>query len=252
MSQPATGPAEPLSRSALLLRVAILAALVTGGWALFRGPLAELMEPGELVRRLDAIGSSPWAPAAFLGLWLVVTPLAVPVTPLVIAGGAVFGVGLGSLYNFLGALGSATISYLLGRILGRDTVHRWIGERRLARVESFLAEHGFWTALRIRFVPIPFAAVNYSAAVVGMPFRAFISGTAIGIAGALTLYTYFSHLVVRATAAERGPVFRQLLLALGLLLLLTFAPALWRRLRGGRDAAIEPPEEEPGEGGEQP
>ena len=63
-------------------------------------------------------------------------------TPLLIAGGAVFGWAYGSVYNCLGMLLAATTSYLLASALGRDfVVHVTRGHIR--RAEAVFDRHGF-------------------------------------------------------------------------------------------------------------
>lgn len=222
---PSLAPAPRVPRRALL-RFALLVVLLIVGFAALRWtPLADYFTREALVAAFDRLSRSPWAPAAFIALYAGLCPLGVPVTPLVVAGGLVFGVVWGAIYNFLGTLLGAATTYGLGRLLGREFVSHLLGGR-LRRVERFFARTRFWTVVRIRFVPIPFPLVNYGAALSGVPAPLFLGATALGLAPSIFLFTYFAALLIRAAAEgeRRGPVVAQAAIAFGLVFLLTFLP----------------------------
>lgn len=217
-----------------LLRFALLVVLILGGLALVRwSPLAGYLHREELVATLETLRESWWAPLAFGLLYLVLCPLGAPVSPLMFAGGVVFGAFLGTAYNFAGTFLGGTVTYFLGRHLGREFIVRVTGER-LRRVERLFARHGFWTLLRVRFLPIPYPLVNYGAALAGVRPSVFLSSTALGLVPAVTLYTYFAVAVFHAAAGERAGIVRNLLLAGLLLFLLTFLPQVWTGLQRRR------------------
>jgi len=207
-----------------LVRFAVLVVVVAAGFAVLRWtPLADYFTRDGLVAGFDRLSRSPWAPAVFVGLYAVLCPLGVPVTPLVVAGGLVFGVAWGSFYNFFGTLAGAATTYGMGRLLGREFVSHLLGGR-LKRVERLLARTRFWTVVRLRFVPIPFPLANYAAALAGVPWWLYLSATAMGLAPSVFLYTYFVTLVVRATAEHRGTVVLQAIAVFAGLFALTFVP----------------------------
>jgi len=227
-------PVARIPRSALL-RFAVFAALLAIGFAALRWtPLSELFTREALISTLSALRELWWAPLVFIGLYLVASPMGLPISPLIFAGGLVFGVRWGWLYNFAGALGGAGASYILARALGRDLVVHLAGESLLKRVEEALERHGFWNLVRVRFVPIPFALVNFGAALAGYPLPQFLTASALGLAPSLMIYTYFGHALFTAATADRQTVLRNLFVALFLILLLTFLVPLrqaWKRRR---------------------
>ena len=77
------------------------------------------------------------------------------------------------------------MTFVIGQRMGRDLVIHLVGAKRLQRAEKALEEHGFWAIARVRFVPIPFALVNYGAALAGVRFGPFVIATAIGLAPSL-------------------------------------------------------------------
>lgn len=215
-----------------LLRFAVLVAIVLAGVAAMRwGPLAERLDAAELLATLRAIGAQPWAPAALVAAYVVLCPLGIPVSPLIMAGGVVFGFGTGSLLNFAGTWLGAAATFGVARLLGRDLVAQMLGAR-LTTVERAVDRHGFWTLVRLRFVPIPYAAVNYAAALAGVRPGTFLAATALGLAPAVALFTYFAAALSRAATGERADVLAQLGAAFVALLLLTFVVPWWLRRRG--------------------
>lgn len=217
-------------RSALvrfaLLGLLLLAALVALRWT----PLGELLDRQALAAWILELRHAWWAGLALLGLYLVLSPVAVPISPLVFAGAAVYGPLWGFLYNFVGSMLGATASYLLARSLGRDLVIHLAGERRLRRIDRLLAEHGFWHLVRLRFVPMPFAVTNFGTALAGVTPSTFLASSALGLAPSVLIYTYLSSAVMTVAIEDRAAVIRNGTLLLLAVLALTFLPALGRAL----------------------
>ena len=220
---PPLAPAPRIPRRAVVRFAVLLVVVAAGAAALRWTPLAAYFTREALVDLFHRVASSPWAPAGFVVLYALLCPLGVPVTPLVVAGGLVFGIGWGSLYNFLGCVAGAITTYVMGRLLGREFVSHLLGGR-LKRVERLLARTRFWTVVRIRLVPIPFPLVNYAAALAGVPPWLYVSGTAFGLAPSIFFYTYFAALLIRATGPHRGAVLAQALAVFAVLFALTFLP----------------------------
>ncbi len=213
-------------------RFAMLIGLLVVGFAIVRwSPVGEYRDINRAVAALEAFGENPVAPAILLGLWLIASPLGVPVSPLVFSSGAVFGTLWGWLYSLAGATLGCSASFWAARRLGHDLVAHWLGEERLDRVEEMVARHGFWTVCRLRFAPLPFVMINMGAALAGLRFPKFIVGSVLGLAPSLWVYNYFSHALVDATAADRPGVWRNLFVALGAFLAITLLPAILARLR---------------------
>ncbi len=226
-------PAPPSLRRAAL-RFALFAAVVAAGFLALRlTPLREHLTREAVAALLAALREAWWAPFALVGLYVLLAPLGVPITPLIVAGGAVFGAVWGALYNFTGTFLGALASYAFGRSFGRDLIVHLLAHR-LERVERLIERHGFWALIRARFVPLPFAVVNYAAALAGVPLGVFAAATAIGLVPAMVLYTYFAAALASAAAEARGDVLRRAALAAVGLLLVSALPTLLRLLRRQR------------------
>jgi uncharacterized membrane protein YdjX (TVP38/TMEM64 family) len=126
-----------------------------------------------------------------LGLFTALAPMGLPMTPLIIASGVVFGPWLGAIYNTVGCLLGAAASYWLGRLMGREFVRRIAG-RRLKRIEALMRRRGFWGLVGVRFLPVPFPVVNYGAALAGVPFATFMVTATIGLLPSMLVYTNFA------------------------------------------------------------
>lgn len=214
-----------------ILKFLLFVVVVVAGFAVLRwSPLAEHLEPERAVAALRGLAAEPWAPAALLAAYVLLIPFGVPVTPILIAGGLVFGFLWGSVLNFVGTWLAGAANFYLGRLLGKDFFEHLFGER-LRRIEGMVERHGFWTLVRIRFVPLPFVLVNYAAAVTGVRPATFLGATALGLAPSITVYTYFAVALFQLAdrPGETGPVVFQLALAMVLLLALTFLPRLLQR-----------------------
>lgn len=132
-----------------------------------------------------------WSPLVLLATFLVVSMLGLPVSPILLAGGIAFGAASGMIYNTLGLFLGATASYFMALLLGRDFVLHLAGSR-LKQVELAFERKGFWPLVQVRFLPIPFAMVNYGAALAGVKPHQFLISTGLGLAPATFMHTYFA------------------------------------------------------------
>jgi uncharacterized membrane protein YdjX (TVP38/TMEM64 family) len=170
---------------------ALLLILVAGALALRFTPLRELLDRSRMVATFEHLRDASWAPLLLLGLFTALAPMGLPMTPLIIASGVVFGPWLGAIYNTVGCLLGAAASYWLGRLMGREFVRRIAG-RRLKRIEALMRRRGFWGLVGVRFLPVPFPVVNYGAALAGVPFATFMVTATIGLLPSMLVYTNFA------------------------------------------------------------
>ncbi len=225
-NDPALEAAPHASRRKHLLKFLALGAIVVAGFAAIRfTPLRDQLTGPALEALLANLRGNPWAPLAFLGAFVALLPFGVPASPLMLAGGVVFGLWEGSLLTFLGVMASGSLTFFLGRFLGRGFVEQ-IGGQRLKRLEKRLARSSFWSLVGLRFLPFPFTVINYAAALVGMKPGTFLTSTAIGVTPPVILYTWFAAELSRAAAAERQAVLARMGLALLALAALIFVPRI--------------------------
>jgi len=206
-------------------------------------PLREIIEPKQLYDALGRIREHPAAPILFVVGFLCLSLLGSPLVPMIVAGAAVFGFGRGLVLNYVGLLLGASSSYWLARALGRDASRRFLGSRYTA-LESLIRRRGFWSMVRLRFLPLPFPVANYGSALLGVGYPLFLTSTALAFVPILIVYSYFAATVVHAAESERGAILHKLALSVLLLLLLTFLPPWIRSWSNGRWKRHRPEENE--------
>ncbi|WP_335935443.1 TVP38/TMEM64 family protein [Streptomyces sp. PTD5-9] len=98
-----------------------------------------------------------------------------------LAAGALFGSQTGLAAALAGTVLGAGVSFVLGRLLGRDALRTLLRGRWLTAADGQLSRHGFRSMLALRLFPgVPFAAANYCAAVSRMGCPAFLAATGLG------------------------------------------------------------------------
>lgn len=187
-----------------------------------------------LAHRARLLRDARYAVPLFLLAYAVAGTLGVPGSILTLTGGAVFGFELGTLLNWIGATIGAIGGYWLARLLGRDAVER-IGGRKIYALEKLADAHAFSTVLRLRLIPVvPFNALNFACGLVGLDFSSYVAGTVLGDLPVTAAYTYFADALLSGVAGARRAALLRASVAGGLLLLLSFLPALFKRLRQNR------------------
>lgn len=182
--------------------------------------------------RAAASDAGWWGAAVFVIGYGLVTLTPIPKNVVSIAAGLTWGLGVGVLLVYLGALIGAGLAFIIGRALGRDAVERFTGAR-VARVDEVLRRRGLVALIGVRLVPVlPFTVINYTAALTGVRRRDYAIGTMVGI-----LPGTLAYVAVGAYGTTLGWPFY---LAAGGLGALTVAgviySVIWRRRRNRREA----------------
>jgi len=217
------------TRSAVL-RAVILVSILGAVFAAARWtPLADWLQRDLIVERLLSYRDNPWSGPMLVGLFTIFGLLGLPVSPLMFAGAAVFGVLGGWIVNLAGCILGSTVSFVAGIWLGGDLIRRLVGPKRFAAMMTIWERHGFWTVFRLRFLPIPFPFVNYGAALAGIRFGTYMLASTLGMTVSIAVWTYLFHTLFEATTGEQSGLILNAVLALAGVLALTFLPALLRR-----------------------
>ena len=213
------------------LRMALLVTILATGFILVRfTPLGGYFERERMITLLEGLRASPWSPVLLIGLYLVLAPLALPMSPLVAGGAVVFGPFLGSIYNILGLMLGAISAYYVGKALGRDFIVHLAGPR-LRRAERAFERRGFWPLVQVRFLPIPFWLVSYGAAMAGVMVPRFLLTTTLGVIPATVMHSYFLWKVIIDPSWLAGALYA---VCWGAFLVVTGWPTFRRTLRRRR------------------
>lgn len=146
--------------------------------------LSTLVSPQELQMTLQNLGS--WAAIGYIGLFTLLPAFFFPVAVLALAGGLLFGLWLGSLYTFIGAILNCTLMFFLARYAGRKQAEAFVREKLSPlwqkRLQDLNSSSGFALLILLRLIPaVPYNLINYAFGLSAMKYSAYILASAIGI-----------------------------------------------------------------------
>jgi uncharacterized membrane protein YdjX (TVP38/TMEM64 family) len=163
-----------------------------------------------------------WGPAAFILAYGIAAVLLFPAVLLTLAGGALWGVGLGTVYVMLGAALGSTMAFFASRYLVRGFVQRYVDHHpKLAAIDRAVEIEGLRLVFLLRLSPVvPFIFLNYVLGISRVRYRDFIGGL-FGMIPAAVMYVYAGKVagdlasLASGAAMPRGPAYYTLI-ALGL------------------------------------
>ncbi len=230
------GSREPRAsgRAGAFLKLAVLVLLLAGGYlAATRTPLGSYLTREGIGEAIALLRGNPWAPLIFMATYATATALAVPGTILTLAGGALFGFYWGTFFNFVAANIGANAAFVLARTLGGDGVRRLMGDdsAALQKLDDVVGKHGFQGLLTLRLIPlVPFNALNFGSGLMSLKWRTYALATLIGILPGTAVYTFFADSLLQGSQEASRDALVRVLIAGGLLLLLSLLPAILKRL----------------------
>jgi uncharacterized membrane protein YdjX (TVP38/TMEM64 family) len=117
----------------------------------------------------------------FIGLYILQSTLSLPGSIIfTLAGGLLFGVILGTLYDVVACTIGATLGFLSSRYIFRDWLLRRCGERLRGFQEGFKKD-GFSYLLSLRLMPIlPYFLINLLSGLTTIRVRSFVLATLLG------------------------------------------------------------------------
>ncbi len=226
-----TPTVEARSSRAPFLKLLVLAGIVIGGVLAVRlTPLGDVLTRDGIQTGIELLRSTAWAPVLFVVIYAVATALAIPGTILTLAGGALFGVGWGTLLNWIAANLGANLAFGEARALGRDGLKRLLGDRA-DFLERASRDHGFQALLTLRLIPlVPFNALNFGSGLTGISWPGYALATAVGILPGTAVYTFFADALLQGSQEASRSAFIRVAVAGALMILLSFLPYLLKRL----------------------
>ena len=178
-------------------------------------------------------GFGIWAPILFVALFALATVAFLPGMVFALAGGALFGPWLGTLYNLAGATAGAVLAFLAARHVASS----WVRERtgpRLGRIVDGVEREGWRFVALTRLVPLfPFNLLNYAFGLTRIPLLEYTAATAICMAPGALAYTYLGYAGREAVAGGESAI-RSGLVALALLAVAVSVPRLAKRMRAAK------------------
>jgi len=120
-----------------------------------------------------------------------------PGTPVNLAAGFLFGVWIGSFVTVVGCDIGATLSFLLGRTLGKDWAQQQVSKNKKFGLVNLAVEKNAWLIIfLVRLSPVfPFGICNYLFGVTKASFWTYWSATTAGLIPCTMAYTYLGSLM---------------------------------------------------------
>jgi len=211
------------------LAVWLLAAvlLVIAGYAVSVLPLAEWAQA--LSSWFEALGAAGFL--AFAGAYVVAAVLLIPVWPLSITAGVVFGT-LGFILVPVSATLGAAAAFVLSRHFARGNIRDWLARRPHYRaVDQAIAEEGWKVVALLRLSPlVPYNLMNYFCGMTGVTFPIYLLATFLGSVPVTAMYVYLG-LVGQAVARGTMGWPQWALLLAGLAATIAVTVLITRRVR---------------------
>src|SRR3954453_1162096 len=175
-----------VSRRRHVLRLVVFAAFLL---AVFYLVAVTRIVDVEAVRRLVG-DTGPAAPLAYVVVSALLGAVFVPGPILAAGSGLLFGPLLGTFVTLCSAVGTATVTILIGRRAGRDSARALLGSDRADRLDRQVQRRGLWAVVGQRFVPgISDALASYAFGAFGVPLWQMAVGAFIGSAPRAFVYT---------------------------------------------------------------
>lgn len=197
-------------------------------------PLSEVAQPERLARWLESFAHFRWAPAVVIAVYVVGGLVMLPVMGLSAATAMVFKPAVAVATSFTGTMLSAALLYALGARFLRGRTKELFGAR-MERIEKAFSRQGVVAVASVRMVPLaPFTVVNLAAGAIGVRFRDYMLGTALGLAPGITVLSLFGN---RVKAQWRHPSTNGVLLIVGIALVWLAVSFTLQRFIAARHAA---------------
>ena len=177
------------NRKKALVKALILVAFIVGAILMVHlTPIKQYLTPEMLSQYLDMTGF--WGPIIFIIIYAVGICLFIPGTLLTALGAAIFGSYWGFAWVWIAAMIGASVSFIIGRTLGREFAASLIGNK-LKKYDDAIERNGFATVLYLRLVYFPFTAMNFGMGLTKARFWDYVAGTGLGIIVGTFIFTFF-------------------------------------------------------------
>ena len=205
---------RPLKWAIAALGAAAIVALLVFGFSrlgLGMGDIASRIGVG-----IESLAGNPWRVPLVLAIFVLASIVSVPILALIGATVVTLGPMLGFITSATGTMLAATATFGVGRLIGRKPLKRWLG-KKLDALEERISKRGVIAIALIRKVPVaPFTFVNMLIGAIGIRYRDFILGTALGMLPGIAAFAFVSE---RAIDAWRDPTPQNIALIAGAVVL---------------------------------
>lgn len=162
------------------------------------------LNAGDVRALMESVEPGPATPLVVVAIYVVCGFLFIPVTVLNALTGLVFGPLAGGPYALLGAVASASATWLAGKQFRAEVLARSTG--MAGKLREQLQRRGLIAVIAVRVVPSgPYTLINLVAGAVGIRFLDFVVGTIIGLTPGILVTVWLTHGAAQAIRAATLP-----------------------------------------------
>ena len=226
------------------VKLVVLLVIIAAGFVTFQyTSFGDYVQPERLKAFFDSIVGFWWAPLAYMGIYVLGTAVGAPGLLLTIVGGLTFGTTYGTLYVLIGANIGANLAFWLSRLLGRDFVAKHV-KGPIDAIDRQLRNQGLLRMIQLRLIPvIPFNMLNFASGLSGIKPIHYFLGTLLGMIPGIFVYVYSASALAQlyfagtdvdeaTQAAARTTAIINFSIAIGLLILVSLIPVIYRKIKG--------------------
>lgn len=203
MNSSTPAPLEPAASGVPWVKIATGIAALVGLMLLGRAA-------GEYVKTfaewVDGLGA--WGPAVFIVGYALGVAAFLPASLFTLAGGAIFGVGAGTVYSFAAAVAGSSLAFLISRYIARGAIERRLaGNPKFAAIDRAVGQQGRRIVFLLRLSPaFPFNLLNYALGLTSVRFTDYFAAS-VGMLPGTLLYVYSGKALgdVAALAGHAAP-----------------------------------------------
>lgn len=128
----------------------------------------------------------------YVGIIVVAQSVMLPLSPIGVFAGLIFGLPLGFLAIEIGTLLGAALNFVVSRYVAREFVSRHLaGSPRLQLIDEAIGREGWKIIALLRFCPIPFGFANYAYGLTAVRFWPYLAASVVAILPANLFFVYF-------------------------------------------------------------
>jgi len=133
-----------------------------------------------------------WGSVLFFILFVICGICFIPVSPLIMVAGTIYGFGLGYLLVVSAAMTSVVATYAIGKKLWPEYVERLRHRNpHFEAVFEAISHHGGFLVFLIRLNPfLPYSLINYLFTIPKLDYKRYLLGSLIGMTPDIFLYLY--------------------------------------------------------------
>lgn len=152
-------------------------------------------------------GQGITGPVIFAGAYALATILALPGSALTIMAGAIFGSVIGVFTVIVGATLGASLCFLISRYFARDWIAAMLERSdKFRKLDALTEKNGAIIVAITRLVPLfPFNLLNYGFGLTKVPFRTYVSWSAVCMLPGTILYVVGTDAITTALSEGRIP-----------------------------------------------